>query len=159
MQTIIENLSAQPLGGVIPTVFFFLLTAYGNYLLLDALLKMHRSKSALKKLKKNYTFFQRVWLMQFKGNCRHAVKFCSGMIIYQRIGWVLLAIYLLAALLYAFGFCPAVFVSWLFVAIFVCFCFPSEAIDLALKRPFLFGRFREYSFEKYHNTGNHKSLL
>ena len=97
--------------------------------------------------------------MHFKGNCRHAVKFCSGMIICQRIGWVLLAIYLLAALLYAFGFFPAAIISWLSTAIFFLYFLPSFFIDLVLQRPFLFGRFREYSFEKYHNTGNHKSLL
>ena len=158
MHQLIENLSAQPIVCITLSVFIFLFASLINYLLLDSLLKMHRSKSALKKLKKEYTLLQRLRFLHFKANCRHAAKFCNGMIIYQRFGWFCLALYLFMALLFAFGFIPASINSRLSVAIFLFFDFPSFAINWALSRPLL-GRFKEHSFEKYHNTSNHQSLF
>lgn len=159
MQQLIDNLSAQPIVCIILSVFILLFASLMNYLLLDSLLKMHRSKSAVKKLKKQYTFLQRICLLHFKENCCHAIKFCGGMIIYQRIGWLCLAIYLFMALLFAFGFFPATIISWLSIAIFLFVDLPSFVINWALSRPLLFGRFKEHSFEKYHNTDNHESLF
>ena len=159
MLQIIDNLSKQPTVCIILSVIIFLFSFFTNYLLLDSLLKMHRSKSALKKLKKEYTFLQRLRFLHFKGNCRHAVKFCDSMIIYQKIGWVCLAVYLLTSFLFVFGFFPATIISWISVAIFLCIDLPSFTISLLLSRPLLFGRFKEYSFEKYHNTDNHESLF
>ena len=159
MQQLIENLSMQPIVCMILSVFFFLFASLMNYLLLDSLLKMHRSKSALKKIKKEYTFVQRLRFLHFKDNCRHAVKFCNGMIIYQKIGWLCLAVYLFMGLLFAFGFFPAAIISWLSVVIFLFIDLPSFSINWVLSRPLLFGRFKEYSFAKYHNTDNHHSLF
>lgn len=159
LQKIIENMSAQPATCVIASVLLFFFAALANYTLMDGLLEMHRSKSALKKLKKQYTFFQKIWLLHFKGNCRHAVKFCNGIIIYQKIGWLCFAVYLLAGLLYAFDFFPAAVISWLSIAILFCFDLPSIVIGWALSRPLLFSRSKKFSFEKYHNTDNHESLF
>lgn len=159
MPQIIENLSKQPVACIILSVLIFIFCFFTNYLLLDSLLKMHRSKSAVKKLKKEYTFLQRMRLLHFKENCRHAIKFCNGMIIYQKIGWVCLAIYLFMALLFAFGLFSATFITWLTVGIFVAFDVPAFVINRLLARPIIFGRFKEFSFEKYHNTENHDSLL
>ena len=159
MPQIIENLSKQPVACIILSVLIFIFCFFTNYLLLDSLLKMHRSKSAVKKLKKEYTFLQRMRLLHFKENCRHAIKFCNGMIIYQKIGWVCLAIYLFIALLFAFGLFSATFITWLTVGIFVGFDVPAFVINRLLARPIIFGRFKEFSFEKYHNTENHDSLL
>ena len=159
MLQIIQNLSRQPTACIVLSVLIFLFCFFTNYLLLDSLLKMHRSKSAVKKLKKEYTFLQRMRLLHFKENCRHAIKFCNGMIIYQKIGWVCLAIYLFVALLFAFGLFSATFISWLTVGIFVAFDVPAFVINRLLARPIIFGRFKEFSFEKYHNTDNHESLL
>lgn len=159
MLQIIDNLSKQPTVCIFLSVIIFLFSFFTNYLLLDSLLKMHRSKSAVKKLKKDYTFWQRMQLLHFKKNCRHAIKFCNGMIIYQKIGWVCLALYLIVALLFAFGLFSAKFIVWLTVGIFAAFDVPAFAINRLLARPILFGRFKEFSFEKYHNTENHDSLL
>ena len=159
MPQIIENLSKQPVACIILSVIIFLFCFFTNYLLLDSLLKMHRSKSAVKKLKKEYTFLQRMRLLHFKENCLHAIKFCNGMIIYQKIGWVCLAIYLFMALLFAFGLFSATFITWLTVGIFVAFDVPAFVINRLLARPIILGRFKEFSFEKYHNTENHNSLL
>lgn len=159
MPTIIENLSKEPLVCIILSVIIFLFCFFTNYMLLDSLLKMHRSKSAVKKLKKKYTFLQRLRLLHFKENCRHAIKFCNGLIIYQKIGWVCLIAFLCISMLFSFGLFSAEFITWLTVGIFVAFDVPTLVINWLLTRPVIFGRFKEFSFEKYHNTNNHDSLL
>lgn len=159
MYNFIKNLSAHPLASIFSSVFIFFIGTNVNYLLLDSLLKMHRSKSALEKLKKEYTFLQRLGFLHFKGNCRHAVKFCNSMIIFQKSGWICFAVYLFAVLLFAFDFFSADTISWLSVVIFLYFGLPSLVINWALGRPLLYGRFKKYSFEKYHNTNNHKSIF
>ena len=159
MLQIIENLSKQPTACIVLSVIIFLFSYSTNYMLLDSLLKMHRSKSAVKKVKKEYTLLQRMQLVHFKENCRHAVKFCNRMIVYQKIYWVCLALYLSISLLFAFGLFSAKFIAWLTVGIFVAFDVPAFTINRLLASPILFGRFKEFSFEKYHNTENHDSLL
>ena len=159
MLQIIDNLSKQPTVCVILSVIIFLFSFLTNYLLLDSLLKMHRSKSAVKKLKQEYTFLQRMQLIHFKENCRHAIRFCSKMIVYLKISWMFLALYLIVSLLFAFGLLSSKFIAWLTVGIFLLFDVPAFAINRLLARPIIFGRFKEFSFEKYHNTENHDSLL
>ena len=159
MQQLIANLSLHPILCVTFTVLIFMFSFLTNYLLLDSLLKMHRSKSAIKKLKKEYTFLQKIRLLHFKENCLHAVKFCNGVIIYQKFALVCLAMYLFASLLFAFGLFSTTFISWLTTGIFLVFDVPTVLINRLLARPILFARFKTFSFEKYHNTNNHESLL
>jgi hypothetical protein len=159
MLQIIDNLSKQPTVCIILSVIIFLFSFLTNYLLLDSLLKMHRSKSAVKKLKREYTFLQRMRLIHFKENCRHAIKFNSKMIVYQKISWIFLALYLIISLLFAFGLLSSKFIAWLTIGLFLLFDVPTFTINRLLARPILFGRFKEFSFEKYHNTENHDSLL
>lgn len=159
MLQIIDNLSKQPTVCIILSVIIFLFSFLTNYLLLDSLLKMHRSKSAVKRLKKEYTFLQRMQLIHFQENCRHAIKFNSKMIVYQKISWIFLALYLIISLLFAFGLFSSKFIAWLTIGLFLLFDVPTFTINRLLARPILFGRFKEFSFEKYHNTENHDSLL
>ena len=159
MLQIIDNLSKKPTVCIILSVIIFLFSFLMNYLLLDSLLKMHRSKSAVKKLKKEYTFLQRMQLIHFKENCRHAIRFCNKMIVYLKISWIFLALYLIVSLLFVFGLFSSKFIAWLTVGIFLLFDVPAFAINRLLARPIIFGRFKEFSFEKYHNTENHDSLL
>ena len=159
MLQIIGNLSKQPTVCIILSVIIFLFSFLTNYLLLDSLLKMHRSKSAVKKLKKEYTFLQRMQLIHFKENCRHAIRFCGKMIVYLKISWLFLALYLIVSLLFAFGLFSSKFIAWLTLGIFLLFDVPAFVINRLLARPIIFGRFKAFSFEKYHNTENHDSLL
>ena len=159
MQQVVENLAKQPLACVILSVLLFMFGFVRNYALLDSLLRMHRSKSAVQKLKREYTLLQRLCLRHFKGNCRHAIKFCNGMIIFQKVGWVCFAVYLLVSLLAAFGLFHATFAVWFAIGLAAVFDVPSCAINQILVRPVIFGRRKKFSFEKYHNTGDHDSLL
>ena len=121
--------------------------------------EMHRSKSAVKKLKKEYTFMQKMRLIHVNDNCRHAIKFCNGMIIFQKFGWICITLYLIISLLFTFGLFSATFIAWFTVGICLLFDVPSFAIHTLLGRPIIVGRFKEFSFEKYHNTEDHKSLF
>lgn len=159
MQQVIESLSEQPIVCIILSDFIFLFASLLNYLLVDALLKMHRSKSAVKKIKKEYTFRQRMCLLHLKDNCRHAVKFCNCLIVFQKIGWGFFAIYFLMSLLFVVGLLSVQFLSWFTVTIFIAFAVPSFTVNWILSRPLFSGRFKEYSFEKYHNTDNYESLF
>lgn len=159
MQHIVENMSRYPGLIVFLTSVIFLFSFFTNYLLLDSLLKMHRSKSAVKKLKKEYTFLERLRLMHLKGNFRHAAGFCNGLVIYQKIGCVCFSAYLLAALLIGLERMDAIWIARLTVGFFVLFELPAFVLNRILARPVVFGRFRAFSFEKYHNTENDKSLL
>ena len=159
MQQLVKNLSIHPMLCVTLSVLIFLFSFLANYLLLDSLLKMHRSKSAVQKIKKNYTFLQRMRLIHFKENCRHAVRFCNAMILYQTIGWLCLVLYLVVSLLFVLGLSSSTFIAWFTVGIFLLFDIPAFTINRLLARPIIWGRFKAYSFEKYHNTDNHESLL
>ena len=159
MQRLIKSFSEQPAVCIFLLIFIFLISAIQNYMLLNSLLKMHRSKSALKKLKNEYTFSQKLWFQHFKGNCRHAVKFCNGLILFQKSAWICLGVYLAAALLFAFRLCSSTMIAWMTMAISLLYVLPSFAVHTAFSRPIVIGRFKEFSFEKYHNTDDHESLL
>lgn len=55
---IIKNLSEHPALCIVISIFLFFLSSMTCYLLLDGMLKMHRSKTAVKKLKKSLPFFK-----------------------------------------------------------------------------------------------------
>ena len=155
---IISNLAELPGVCFGLSVFFFLLGFVIIYGLLDSLLKMHRSKSAVKKIKKEYNLKQRVWLIPFESNCIHAVKFCKGLIWFWRIRCLIFALYLMLGLAAMFGLAVNIIIAWFSAGMFVFFDVPQFIIHLLLARPFI-GRFQEFSFEKYHNTKDNESLL
>jgi len=82
-----------------------------------------------------------------------------GPLILLMIVLFLFAVCLLAALLTAFGWVPALSMAWLAMGFFMLFIIPVFVLNRILSRPVLFGRFRSFSFEKYHNTENHKSIF
>ena len=155
---IIRNLAESPGVCFGLSVFFFLLGFVMIYGLLDALLRMHRSKSAVKKIKKEYTLKQKTWLISFETNCIHAAKFCKGLIWFWRVRCFTFLLYLMLGLAAIFGLSANAIIAWFSAGMFVFFDVPQLIIQLLLSRPFI-GRFREFSFEKYHNTKDHDSLL
>lgn len=155
---IINNLSELPGVCIGLSVFFFLFGLFTIYSLLDSLLKMHRSKSAVKKIKKEYNLKQKLWLIPYEIYCIHAVKFCKGLIMFWRIRCFIFVLYLVLGLATLFDFSIDKLIAWFTVVMFILFDIPQFIIHLLLARPFI-GRFREFSFEKYHNTQDHESLL
>ena len=155
---VISNLIELPALCVGLCVFFFLFGYLMIYGLMDSLLKMHRSKSAVKKIKKEYTFKQKLWLIPFESNCIHAVKFCKYLIWFWRIRCFAFTCYLLVGFAAILGLYVNILIAWFSVSMFIFFDIPQLILQLLLSRPFI-GRFREFSFEKYHNTKDHDSLL
>ena len=158
MMHIISKLAELPGVCFGITVFFFSFGFVMLYSLLDSLLKMHRSKSAVKKIKKEYKLKHKMWLIPFETNCVHAVKFCKGLIWFWRVRCFTFALYLMLGLAAIFGLSVNAIIAWFSVGMFVIFDVPQFIIQQLLSRPFI-GRFREFSFEKYHNTNDHESLL
>ena len=155
---VISNLIELPVVCVSFSVFLFLfgyLTING---LMDSLLKMHRSKSAVKKIKKAYKFKQKLWLIHYEANCIHAVKFCKCLIRFWRMRCVIFVCYLLVGFVTVLGLYANVIIAWFSFGMFLLFDIPQFVLHLSLSRPFI-GRFREFSFEKYHNTKDHDSIL
>lgn len=158
MNHLIQNLSMQPIGCIEISAVSFFCSYLSNYMLLTSLLKMHRSKSAVKKIRSKYTLLQKLRLRHFKENCLHAVSFCSKMVIYQKISFGFRVLYWIISLLFAFGIVSSALIAWLTVGFFFVFDLPVFLISLFLSRPII-GRFKEFTFEKYHNTQNHDSLF
>lgn len=131
---------------------------FTNYDILNALLKMHRSKSALKNLKREYRIVQKMWLIPSKNHCLHAIRFSGVLVWFGRLNIIYLCLYLLFALLLTGNSVHSAVIAFGTLGYIVFFFIPSVVIDIALSRPF-FGKFRTYSFEKYHNTKNHTSIL
>ena len=92
---IISNLTATPQACVLITVSLFLVSLIITCSLLNALLKMHRSKSAVKKIMKEYRFLQKVWMYPYEAHCLHAISFCRFLIYLQRISYCSFTLYLM----------------------------------------------------------------
>lgn len=128
-------------------------------ILSDNLLKMHRSKSALKKINKQYSFLGKIIMMPAWDHCIHAPKFCIFLICCHHIRCFLFLITFLFDIIHrmfpAFGNIHA----WFSVA--VCFLFDVLVLVLnliLLRNPFV-KRKNAYRFEKYHNTQEHDKLF
>ncbi len=136
---------------------FFILATVRS--IAGGLYEMHRSKSAIKKLNKSYSFHQKLFLRHVWEKCLHAQKFSWLLIFcyYVRSACLLVSV-LLTALAYIYAATAAVN-AYFTVAINVLLDFPVVILHLVLeKHPFR--RFRhEYRFEKYNNTSERNRLL
>ena len=155
---IIKNLSEHPALCVVVSLLLFFFSSMTCYLLLGGLLKMHRSKTAVKKLKNEFTLLQKLRLIPFETHCLHAVRFCKGLILFQKTGWILFAIFLLITLMNCVGVLSDMVLACGTVSLFALFDVPMLVLHQVFARPII-GRFKAYSFEKYHNTEKHTSLL
>ena len=155
---IIKNLSEHPALCVVVSLLLFFFSSMTCYLLLGGFLKMHISKTAVKKLKNEFTLLQKLRLIPFETHCLHAVRFCKGLILFQKTGWILFAIFLLITLMNCVGVLSDMVLACGTVSLFALFDVPMLVLHQVFARPII-GRFKAYSFEKYHNTENHTSLL
>ena len=128
-------------------------------MLISGLLKMHKSKSAMKKISKEYGFYQNVLLVPAWKENEHAKKFCKFLIVLHHIRvalWISLLLLMLIALVV-----PSVskVAASLAITIMVAADFPIIVLNIAMDR-YSFKRFKhEYRFQKYHNTKDHNSLF
>ena len=126
--------------------------------LVSGLFEMHRSRSAQKKLYKEYSFLQKVVLKHAWQACLHAKRFCRFLIIYHHVIAIAFFLELLLALFSVFFPGLAHFIAYFTLISSVCFFTPVCILNTCLDRyPFI--KFKhEFTFRKYHNTQDHNSL-
>jgi len=123
------------------------------------LMEMHRSKSALKKVHKNYSFGQKLCLQHAWLDCLHAKRFCRFLIVtHHSIICLLLAQLLLAILSNIWPDLLPV-IAWYTLVCSDCFFIPVCLLNFILDR-YPFAKWKhEFRFKKYHNTDDHTSLF
>ena len=124
----------------------------------SGLFEMHRSRSAIKKINKTYSFRQKVLLQHAWRDCLHAKKFCRCLIIAHHSIFVLLILELSLAI--ASNIWPMLMpvIAWYTLVSVVGISIPVCLLDFILER-YPFAKWKhEFRFRKYHNTNNHDSL-
>ncbi len=161
MQQFIENLSQRAGTCILLSVTLFLAANLIGRGLLNALFRMHKSKSMVRKLYDKYSFWEKIRLLHVEQHCEHAVKFCRGLLLFHRMSSPVFGVYLLVVFVYMVDIIPASALVWFSLGRILVFDLPVFLIDSALSRPFIRTRNRpqKYSFEKYHNSGNYTNLL
>ncbi len=137
---------------------FFLPAIFSIRSIISGLVEMHRSRTAQKKLYKEYSFWQKTVLKPAWQKCLHAQKFCRFLILYHHSIAILFLIELLLAVFSHF-FPILIQIIACFTLIFsIFFCFPTLILSYSLDR-YPFKRLKhEFTFRKYHNTEDHNSL-
>ena len=155
---IVGELSESAAACTFLMVFFSILSMIWIRGVVSGLFEMHRSRSAIKKINKTYSFRQKVLLQHAWRDCLHAKKFCRCLIIAHHCIFVLLILELSLAI--ASNIWPMLMpvIAWYtlvsVVGISIPVCLPNFILD---RYPFAKWK-HEFRFRKYHNTNNHDSL-
>ena len=119
---------------------------------------MHRSRSAIKKINKTYSFGQKVLMKHAWRDCIHAKSFCRGLIVYHHSIFILFVLELLLVLFSNIWPVLMPVIAWSTFVFFVGFVIPTCVLNFVLDR-YPFAKLKhEFRFRKYHNTSNHDSL-
>ena len=124
----------------------------------SGLFEMHRSRSAIKKINKTYSFGQKILLQHAWWDCLHAKRFCRCLIISHHCIFVLFVLELLLALFSNIWPILMPVVAWYTLVFVVGISIPVCLLNFILDR-YPFAKWKhEFRFRKYHNTSNHDSL-
>lgn len=126
--------------------------------IVSGLFEMHRSKSALKKIYKNYSTVQRMLLKHAWLDCIHAKIFCRRLIVLHHciLGFMLIEI--LMAILCSIWPVLMPIIAWYTLTFVMCLSLPVFLLNFALDR-YPFQKWKhEFRFRIYHNSGDHESL-
>ena len=127
--------------------------------IVNALYAMHRSNSMLKKLRREYTFGQKLIMIPAWKNCLHASQFCRALIVLHHVRLMFLLSTLLIALFSCFFSMLVSVYALLSWVIFVILDIPILLLHRVMDRYPLQRHKNGYRFQKYHNTKNHDSLF
>ena len=126
--------------------------------IVSGLFEMHRSRSAIKKVKKEYSLGQKLLLKHAWQDCIHARRFCRRLIIAHHCIFCLFLIELLLALFSNIWPILKLVVAWYTIVFLDCITIPVCLLNFILDR-YPFQKWKhEFRFRKYHNTSNHDSL-
>lgn len=156
---IVHNISKSPGGCAFIMSFVFLMAMICIRSIVSGLFEMHRSKTAVKKVLREYTFWQKIILLHAWRECLHAKRFCRGLIIWYHSVTALYLTGLLLVLLRSIwpGLMP--FIAWYTFIFMVGVMLPALVLSYSLDR-YPFKRMKhEFRFRKYHNTKDDQSLF
>ena len=124
----------------------------------SGLFEMHRSRSAIKKINRTYSFGQKILLQHAWRDCLHAKRFCRCLIISHHSIFVLFVLELLLALFSNIWPSLMPVVAWYTIVFVIGISIPVCLLNFILDR-YPFAKWKhEFRFRKYHNTSNHDSL-
>ena len=159
MIDMINTLSERPGSIVFISFVFGLLVFITNRCLLSSLLKMHRSKTAVKKILKRYTLKQRFLLYHIREHSKHATGFVKWMIVVHHTNLAVTLLVCILAILTCFAASLGVIAAWALFAQLVIVVLPVFILEFLLdKHPFHKWK-HEYRFNDYHNTDDHESVF
>lgn len=159
LQNLAGDLSDSVLLSLLLGSFFAILTTMLLRLLIGALFAMHKSKTKVKRIKANYSVWQKVVLKPAWDTCEHAIKFCRTMIVVHHARVLLFLACLLCLILSNWIPILLALSAWCITIVGFALDVPAMILQVALDRyPFRRNR-HEYRFEKYHNTPNHDSIF
>ncbi len=157
--TILDNLLAHPWLAMFCALVSGIFCCVCLASLSGALLKMHRSKSAVKKLLAAYSAPPRLWLQPAWENALHAKRFCRISIAIYRVRLLCLASSLAAGLVILAVPKLSDIAVYTAGAFFLLLDIPWLIVFFLLGNKPLGKRWQGFHFEKYHNTPEHDKLL
>lgn len=150
----LDELVAQPEAALFLFLTLWLCGIFLLRWLLNDPLQMHKSKTTLKKIGKQYTFRQKLALRHVAEHNEHTVKFTRFMIRLHHLSFGTMLVCLLSGLTL-----PDRWFVYLLVGRFLIFDLPVMILDFLLdEHPFRRFRHRR-RFAKYHNTSDRTSLF
>ena len=154
----LNELIAQPVAAVFLALVFWFVSIFILRFILSELLQMHKSKTAVKKIKNQYTFRQKLALRHVSEHTEHAVKFSHFMIWVHHLSFWTMLLCLLSKLILSDRW----FV-YLLAGRFLIFDVPVWVFNFLLDpHPFCRRKGRHsppFRFNKYHNTSDKTSLF
>ena len=151
---ILDELIAEPGAAIFLALTFWLASMFLLRSVLSDLLKMHKSKTALKKIEKQYSVRQKLCLHHVAAHTEHAVRFTRYLIWVHHASGLTMLLCLLLRL-----FLPDQWFVYLLAGRFLVLDIPVMVLDFVLdEHPFRKHKHR-YRFLKYHNTSDKTSLL
>lgn len=142
-------------------VFIFVLLSFAFYCsvtsITDSLFDVHRSKTAVRKIMKEYSFWQKILRKPHKEHCLHAKSFCIKIINYLYVNAVFFAVGLLIIIIECIVSKKLTISFFVLSAQFWTFDIPIFTINFILKEN-PFQKMSKYRFEKYHQTKEYEKL-
>ena len=150
----LEELIVQPGAVVFLSAVFAFISILMLRLLLGDLLRMHKSKTAVKKISKQYAFCQKLCLRHVSEHCEHAVRFSRFLVwvhnIYAPVSAVcLISGWILPARYFVYG----TVMKWILLDV------PIWLLMFVLDAHPFRKRKHQWRFAKYHNTSDKTSLF
>lgn len=120
---------------------------------------MHRSKTAVKKIEKQYSFKERFLLHHVRDHCKHATRFTKRMIGAHHFNLIATALVCLVGILSCFLPVLGTVAAWALIAQVIFVFIPVSIMELFMdKHPFRKNK-HTYRFTDHHSSDDHESLF